>query len=329
MNIHNEPAFYFPLANGKYEVTAGLNRLSQDFGNGAVDQHLLQFDKTFPEYRKNKLVCRKERLSKYYQEKKYTPDAKNAISRFLIRHLCTEHPDKFIKTQHNQSLQLECLLTGERLHFNRAYEFTRASNSNLKIPYTSALDALACQLQEDIAIVQLSNSEDYLCALHLCSPNHWGAESKIGKTFIEMHNPVPHMDKINQQSDNMLQAFMRRGSYARFAWGLATDNRLNHHLQAPAGFDTQSWIGRSFDINKPELWIRLERQTLSGIQETNIILFTIRTYFYNVYDFRQQKLKLEQISSAISSMSRQSLAYKGLQQSKNDILDWLQSDDMT
>lgn len=324
MNINNQPAFYFPLDNGKYAVAAGLHCLTKDFGNGQIDQKIFQFDKTFSEYRQNKLKCRKECLSKYYQEDNFTPEAKNAISKFLIEHLCKEYPNNFVKTQHNNSIVLKCGLTGERLLFNHDYGLTSTENVHLKVPYTSTLDAIANQLQEDLAVVHLDNNNDYLCALHLCSPNHWAAEEKIGKHFIDIHSHVPHMEKLNQQSGNLLQALMSKGPYTRFAWGLATDNRLNHHPLAPEDIDEQHWPGRNFDINKPELWLRVERQTLSGLPDTNIILFTIRTYFYNVYDFRNQKMKLEQISSAISSMSSESLIYKGLQQSKNDILSWLQ-----
>jgi len=61
-----EPAHYFPLPNGRYQVKVGLSRLGKDFGNGRVDRHAFQFDYQWPRYRQAKLSARAESLKKYY-----------------------------------------------------------------------------------------------------------------------------------------------------------------------------------------------------------------------------------------------------------------------
>lgn len=193
MEQNNEPAFYFPLSNGRYVTVAGLYRLETDFGNGPADQNVFQFDKTFSLYYQNKLACRAEQLSKYVQEYNFSPETRKGLCSYIIEQLCKEHPEMFISTKNGTSVQLACLLTGETLVFDSNYQYTGAQ-------YLSGLDARSCQIQEDIAVVQLNQNEDYLCALHLCSPNHWGAADKIGKAFFAVHEPVPHMKRLNQQS---------------------------------------------------------------------------------------------------------------------------------
>ena len=326
MKLENTPAFYFPLTNGRYEVQAGLNRLEKDFGNGQTDQHVFQFDSTFQDYRDNKLACRRERLSKFYIEKDFANSARRHVNEFLVTQLCREHPDKFAKQQDNTHIYIDCLLTKEKLVFDKNYCLLKSQDSKIDTAYTSGLDALACQFQEDISIVQLTADDlDVVAALHLCSPNHWAAEDKIGKSFIGVHKSIPHMETLNQQSPKLLQSLIEHNTYVRFAWGLATDNRLNHHPLAPAQHNQAGWAGRQFDPNRPELWLRIERQTLTGIKENNMLIFTIRTYFYDVKQVKLDIEKQEQLISAIQSMSNESLTYKGFEASKVDILNWLES----
>ena len=324
IKLDNEPAFYFPPASGRYEVSAGLSPLTRDFGNGQVDRQIFQFDLTFQKYRDNKLACRRERLSKYYQEANLTLTTKTDINTFLIEQLCREHPDKFIKHYQANTFELTCRLTGEKFGFNKNYDLTDSEQNSTEVPYTSSLDAIACQLQEDIAVIQLDNNQNHLCILHLCSPNYWGAEEKIGMNFIEAHTLVPHIDKINRRSESLLQGVMNKGPYVRFAWGLTTDTRLNHHPKASTGFTMEQWQGRRFNLNNPRLWLRVERQTLTALKNSNAILFTIRTYHYDIQQIRHEQ-RLDQLISAIRSMSDKSLLYKGLQHTRDDILAWLEA----
>lgn len=325
MELKNQSAFYFPLANGRYEVNAGFKRLDTDFGNGPIDQQIFQFDNTFQRYRDNKLECRRENMSKYYQEYNFSEETNNTICKHLVSQLCSEHADIFNKTESESHVSLTCKLTGEVLNFTSDYQLSNTREPVSNISYLSALDAITCQLQEDLAVVQLNGTNDYISALHLCNPNHWAAEDKIGTSFFETHRPVPHIDKISQQSHSLLNAILDKGPYVRFAWGLSTDTQLNHHPQPPKGIDVAKWQGRKFDPDDPTLWLRVERQTLTGFISVNAILFTIRTYFYDITGRQTDSLKIKMLISAIESMSSKSIEYKGLQQTKYDILNWLHS----
>ncbi len=326
MRLKNDPAFYFPLESGRYEVSAGLKRLSTDFGNGPFDQQIFQFDKTFLQCRENKLTCRQGRLSKFYIEKDFTSDAQQSVNQYLIEQLCLEHPDKFRRYSHADSFTLACLLTDENLYFDEQYRLIKTEDAKTSIAYTSAIDAIANQVQEDISVVQLSaDGHDYIAALHLCSPNHWSAAAKIGQSFMAAHQAVPHMEKLTQQSHKLLASLSKGGPYVRFAWGLTTDRHLNHHPEAPAGGRAAAWHGRQFDANQPELYLRVERQMLAVPKGSNIVIFLIRTYLYDVYSLQNDRQRLPQLVSAIQSMSSESLGYKKLLQSKIDILNWIQT----
>ena len=300
----NNPAFYFPPASGVYEIKPGLTSLQTDFGNGSTDKRVFQFDCEYPTYHDNKLKARDESAEKYIclvPGKDYS-----IVNRFILNTLCNEYPEFFsfnIKTG-----QLDCRLLGKQLSLSDHASF----------------DTLAMLVQEDLAVMEIDESgESKIIALHLCAPNHWAAQDKMGKDFISIHAPVPEMERINKRNREINKACLNKGPYVRFAWGLSTDKYLNHHPQPPVDKESQQWCGRQFNPDDPELFMRVERQTLTGFKNEGQILFTIRTYFYDVADLNTQYRRL--LLNAIYSMTDETLSYKGIMASKNDICHWLES----
>ena len=317
--------FYFPLQKGRYEVTPGLHLLGTDFGNGHDDTLIFQIDTYFPRYHQEKISARKESLEKYYCVTALAPTTQSQIVRFLIQQLCQEHPDLFHYQRQKNHHHLSCQLTGDRLTFDPHFNLVSSQPDNLG--YQDGLDALAMQLQDDLALLEVSadRETDKISALHLCFPNHWAAEEKIGQSFLHSHTPVPGMEKINRQIQPLLTSLLKRGPFVRFAWGLATDDRLNHHPIAPKNIATAQWQGRRFDPASPELYLRVERQVIMGFPAINTLLFTIRTYFYDVADLKHDNAKRQALLSALQTMSPETLRYKGLAQSLPLILEWLQN----
>ena len=109
----------------------------------------------------------------------------------------------------------------------------------------------------------------------------------------------------------------------RFAWGLSTDTRLNHHPEPPPGVSVEQWQGRNFDPQHPRLYLRIERQVIWGLSEYEAALFTIRTYFRDCGVVRKDLVLRSKLREAIESMTPESLVYKGLAESKPNILQWL------
>jgi hypothetical protein len=175
---------------------------------------------------------------------------------------------------------------------------------------SSDFDTLCSQFQEDIAVVQLDGEKDWLAAIHLCSPNHWDPRTKIGKPFDEIHAPVPEITRTVKNYQVMLKMIIDKEPFSRFAWGIATDDRLNHHPEPPPGYDTNEWRGRRVVNENTEFFVRVEKQHLIGLKEVNAFIFTIRTYFYNVNELvRGEQAAL---AKAIDSMTPASLEYKGM-----------------
>jgi hypothetical protein len=322
-------ARYFPLDSGRYEVAVGLRKLGTDFGNGEADKLVFQIDRLYGQYRTEKLQGRRERLSKYFCRAGQSETAHQALLRFLVTRLPAEHPRYFfLEETEAAGYALHCALSGETLILDGELRLLdtrvdRQQQTKPYPPYNSALDAVAAQLQEDIALVEVNGSDhDRLTALHLCFPNHWSAEDKIGGSFGAVHAAVPGFERIARQSNKLLNGLVRDGPFVRFAWGLATDTRLNHHPQRPSNSPTATdWHGRNFDSERPELFLRIERQVTHGLPEANAFLFTIRTYLEHVSSLSQNEIKL--LRQAIETMNPETLRYKGLASHTTEILTWL------
>jgi hypothetical protein len=320
----SKPPRYFPLAHGKYEVAAGLRPLGTDYGNGEADRKVFQFDSEFPRYRRTKELARADRLEKYYppfadlDEKAYV-----AVVSFIVNSLTKEWPEYFRLKSENARNILECVLTSERIVFDADFRLISAGavTGAPTPPYRDLFDALASQVQEDLSIwkraKRTEETREWLGAIHLCYPNHWAAEDKIGRAFNQVHMPVAGFQKLAKGAPALVDMMIEKGPFVRFAWGVATDRELNHH---PAN----AFQGRQFDAAKPELDLRIERQTLTSFADAEASLFTIRTFFLDcAKDLSPEERNA--FDRAIDSMSPESLQYKGMTRTKESIQAWIRS----
>ena len=326
-----QAAVYFPIKSTTFSLTPGLFAFATDFGNADLDRCLFQFDHQFAEYRAAKLAAREENLAKYYPPASIRPSLRTELTRLIVQQLLQCWPDYFVQTESSTGICIQCTLTGEDLCFDRDYGFA-AGASNCRGDYRDGLDALASQLQEDFAVVELNEQgRDTISLIHLCFPNHWAAQDKINHGFSEIHEPVADFDKMHKQSEVLVRTMIDKGPYVRFAWGLASDTRLNHHPQPPAddsnkpvqALESEQWRGRQFDREEAAVYLRVERQVTWGMPDQRAALFTIRTYFYDIRTLScDQRHK---IAESVRSMSAQMLRYKGLAQQKDSLIAWLLS----
>lgn len=324
------PARYFPMKHGRYDVTAGLRPLETDLGNGPADQRIFQLDADFSRYRAQKLASRAERLEKYFPKPiSLPPEARETVVRFMAERLVREYPEQFSLSPFPEGgATLHCRLTDEKLAFSRNWELLQAATHAEVVPaYRCALDALAGQIQEDFAVWvrEPGSAREWLGAVHLCFPNHWAAEEKVGRSFVAVHEPVAGFDRLARASESLVTSMITKGPFVRFAWGVATDDRLNHHPVPPQGVALNDWWGRAFDPSEPRLHIRVERQTLHPFSDVHAALFTIRTYFLDVSELDKAEGEPQALALAIESMSPDALRYKGLSESREAVLKWLRA----
>lgn len=319
-----EPARYFPV-RPQYDVSPALRSLGTDFGNGPADGLAFQVDRRFPELRKSKEQARAERLGKYHLQQRYSLAAERAVNRLIVERLCAEHPDWFQCLRTAGRMALECRLTSETLRFTEAGEWLGAESSEGKPPYVSGLDALAMQVQEDLAVTLTDGGGDWLAALHVCSPSAWIPEEKIGLPFTTVHHPVPGMERIAPSAPSLVRATVERGPFVRFVWAIAGDGRWNHHPEPPPGVPAVEWRSPAFRSGaEPPFYFRVERQVLWGLPEAGACLFIIAPFHTDPREIRSDPVRNDLLCRALRSMSPETLAYKGLGGVREAILEWME-----
>ncbi|MGB7160722.1 MAG: DUF3445 domain-containing protein [Tepidisphaeraceae bacterium] len=295
-----EPPFYFPMRHGRYDVAPGLMKFVKDLGGGDADARAFQIDSTFDRFRAAKLASRGERPGKYVCSSDLSDAVAGEIAAFVVSRLITEYPSRFAR----DGASLRCALTGETLALDSGQ-------------VTTTLDALACQVQEDLAIVSTSpDGKHWLSYAHICLPNGWAPAEKIGRSFAAIHEPVAGMTEMNRREEEFANIMVRAtDGLVRFAWGVTFDDELNHHP------DRSRTV---FDPSRPRAFLRVERQTIWGFPRRGAALFTIRTYLYDCADLRRDPATRQPLVAALRSMSPESLVYKGLAPHADDLIKWLE-----
>ena len=186
-------------------------------------------------------------------------------------------------------------------------------STQLNLTDEEPLKELAMLGPEDLAIVTTDGETDWLAFGHLCAPSHWALEDKIGKSFAAVHQPVPGFERTAAVAPKMIDAMVNKGPWVRFVWSLESDNRPNHHPEAPPGWDQAEWWGRQFR-EKQRFWIRIERQCLVPMPEVKAALFTIRLSWWTMEEILADQALKQPLVRALEGMSDAERAYKGIDQ---------------
>jgi hypothetical protein len=307
------PARYFPVRRGAYDVAPALRPLGADFGNGSADGLVFQVDRRFRRFRRNKLRCRAECLDRYVATADYSPALAAAVARFIAARLAAEHPDYF-RFEGGPRPVFHSALTGDTLRFDADMRLRGGGRTDPA--YADAWDALACQVQEDLAVTAVDSAgADRLAALHVCAPSHWAPAEKIGRSFVQVHQPVPGMAALFPAADALVGATISKGPWVRFVWGVSGDCRLNHHPAVGGG--VPAFRARA----RPPGYFRVERQVLWGLPDVGASLFVIAPSYVALPDLTPAERTA--LAAALRGMAPDSRAYKGLADCWEALAAWL------
>lgn len=292
------PARYYPWTRGIYDVAPGLRPFGTDFGNGEADRRVFQIDDQFDIYADNKRRCLRERRGKYVRALRLSREVEWAAIDLITNRLATEYPARYRREVHDRHISL--------FDGDTRYDLGAMGRHDR----SDGLDFLCRLVQEDVAIVQTLDQSDWVSYLHLCSPSHWSAEAKIGRSFFDVHEPIPAFERVNAVASTLVETMVGKGPFVRFVWGVESDDRLNHHPEPPPGEDPVAWNGRTFDSGR--FWVRTERQVIWGMPSVGASLFTIRVAYVSDIEVLADERLHSSLRAALYSMSPAAREYKGI-----------------
>jgi hypothetical protein len=167
----------------------------------------------------------------------------------------------------------------------------------------SSVKDLALLMQEDVAILHRGKME----ACCFMFPSGWAPEMKVGKTFAELHQPVPDGDRLRASADVITKLMCGDHCYHRYVWGLANSGMLSAHPR----YNGKNAAAESIT----DIWFRYEHQITVPIDRGLTSLFTVDVRV--VPYIKLSEGQRTRIVESINSMSPNVIQYKRMAPFKN------------
>lgn len=177
----------------------------------------------------------------------------------------------------------------------------------------------ALMVQEDLVIMRKSVDGWRLVAGSVCFPSSWSLQEKIGKPLHDVHAPVPDFNKGTRNA-SMIERIFDNLQIAmpveRFNWSVYNDDALYHNDRSGEHMNQRA-----------DCFLRVERQTLTKLESSGDILFTIRIYIdpFDALEKRSDKADIARgFIQLLNMMKPAELAYKGLDEGRARLISKLQ-----
>ena len=172
-----------------------------------------------------------------------------------------------------------CTDGGEAVAEEAAHLVAGWRGADVKGRGIEALIEAALLVADDLTVLGPTDEQDGVprfVAGVVCAPSRWLLRSKIGRTMLETHDPVPrYAEHIGAAVDTVLRRLSAERPVWRSNWTL-----VDH----PALFQPEVPDGPLVE-DPSQLWVRMERETLRRLPRTGGILFTIRGYQQPLPDY--------------------------------------------
>lgn len=152
----------------------------------------------------------------------------------------------------------------------------------------------ALRVQEDLVLMHGTLLE----ALWVCFPSHWNPLEKIGRSFAEIHSPVPHSEKLRAAQHNVARAMSQKGPFVRYVWGLTFNPALSAHPNRPAL------------LSGEQVYFRTERQVTLPLPDLDRSWFLIRVFVVPVESVANTPERRAALREALQTMPKALRAYK-------------------
>jgi len=171
------------------------------------------------------------------------------------------------------------------------------------------IDAAGRLVQEDLCLMVRQPEGWVLEAASLCAPSRWTLAEKMGRTLLDVHEPVPgYAEVIGRPTDAMFDKFTPDRAVWRINWTLL--DRPELFQPAPEGRKAGR-LGVTPENAGEALTFRVERQTMRVLPRTRAVLFGIRTYVRPLSELAADPASARDLAASMRGTDRVFAAYKG------------------
>ena len=279
----NAEALYTPF-EAPYRMTMGLMRMDE--------AEWFEVDEDWA----SDLAEKRRLLAERHEELVRTVPGSEAgqaeVLRVLTQNLAQHHPAHY-------------RLEGDVLHLAGLDE-----SWPLDAATPAPIDAAGRLVQEDLCLMQHDGADWRLTAASVCFPTRWRLADKIGQPLLDIHAPVPHFhERLGRPVVRFFDALKLGRPVWRLNWSLLDDPGLYQ----PKGHGRLREDPEITPKNAGEkVWLRVERQTLSRLEETDGILFTIRIHRWPLARLARLPEAAAKLRHALATMPPATQRYKSM-----------------
>lgn len=192
---------------------------------------------------------------------------------------------------------------------------------DLAHPAHDPLELAGRLVQEDLCLVQVTGAGPVLQAAVLCAPSRWLLHQKIGRPLSDVHGPVPlYAERLSGPVDRFMGHLKAGKLTERLNWSVTDDTAL---FQLAGKHRTTVDPSITAGNAGERLFLRVERQTLSRLDATGFVLFTIRVHSYPLPRVVACPGAASRLAAAVRAMPAAMAAYKSLPSFRSALLDYL------
>lgn len=176
--------------------------------------------------------------------------------------------------------------------------------------------------KEDFYLVQkLEDGKHYLTAAVVPFPGgSFGIKEKLGKHLDFIHSDVPYYEEKLKKSMERWFARMKASDLVeRASWYISWDHKLmrNNVYALKEGDKVDS------QVKPTEFNVRVERQTLRRLPETQAIIFTNHPVFYSIEEMKDEPMVPSLIRKIIYEAPEDIIKYKNFESFRDHLLPYL------
>ncbi len=174
------------------------------------------------------------------------------------------------------------------------------------------LELAARLIQDDLVLMRKEDGEHRLVAAALCFPSSWSLAEKFGRPMADIHGPVPGFGRGGRTAERIERVFSNLKPdqpVQRYNWSLYDSPDLFY----PERSHTKS--GLFDETGTPNIWLRVERQTLRRMPVSGDILFTIKICvdpLAALQDHTDGARLAKGLKTLVEALNADQTAYKGL-----------------
>jgi hypothetical protein len=287
---------YFPFAQDNYAMTLGVRALGPE-------ESLIEVDEA---HYRDELALKEALLTgdlrARFQAEPGTESLQWEAVTVLLEAMARQHPRHFALT-----------VDGGRWHWRNHLLGTQTAFTPGEggLPH-APLDWIGRQVQEDLLVLDGRREGLPLVAGQLCFPSMWCLDEKLGRSLLEVHAPVPHLNaKLGAATLRLMEGLKPGRTVTRCNWAFTVTDRLDLEPRTLPEWQ-HLFDGITARDAGERCFLRLERQTLTLLPRTGGILFTIHTYRAPVATEVVDPERRRRLANVLRTVPPDTRAYKRL-----------------